>query len=369
MAESYRVAVIGSTGRGNYGHGLDVVWRDLPQAELVAVADDHPEGLDAAKARLGIETGYADYRKMLTEVKPDIVSICPRWLDQHRDMVLMAAAEGVKGIYLEKPLCRTLEEADAMVSACQTNNVKLAVAHQTRYSPILAVIYRMIHEGRIGRVLEIRARGKEDQRGGGEDLWVLGTHVLDLMHYLGGNPKWCFGSVFQEGEPVDASHVQEGKEGIGPLAGDQIQATYALENGVFGYFNSTRNAQAEPSRFGIMIYGDQGILAMNTGYLPSASWLPDPSWTPARTGKRWIPITSGGPGQPETLENGGLHAGNVLASQDLIAAIEDNRSPESSLEAARTTTEMIVSIFESHRVGKKVYFPLQNRKNPLSELY
>jgi hypothetical protein len=97
--------------------------------------------------------------------------------------------------------------------------------------------------------------------------------------------------------------------------------------------------------------------------------LPDPSWTPARTGKRWIPITSGGPGQPESLENGGLHAGNILACQDLIAAIEDNRSPESSLEAARTTTEMIVSVFESHRVGKKVFFPLQNRKNPLSELY
>lgn len=247
--------------------------------------------------------------------------------------------------------------------------MKVAVAHQTRYSPILAVVYRMIHEGRIGRVLEIRARGKEDQRGGGEDLWVLGTHVLDLMHYLGGNPKWCFSSVFQEGEPVDASHVQEGKEGIGPLAGDQVQATYALEDGIFGYFNSTRNAQAETSRFGIMIYGDQGIIAMNTGYLPSASWLPDPSWTPARTGKRWIPITSGGPGQPESLENGGLHAGNILACQDLIAAIEDNRSPESSLEAARTTTEMIVSVFESHRVGKKVFFPLQNRKNPLSELY
>ena len=39
----------------------------------------------------------------------------------------------------------------------------------------------LIEAGRIGQVLEIRARVKEDQRGGGEDLWVLGSHVLDLM--------------------------------------------------------------------------------------------------------------------------------------------------------------------------------------------
>ena len=369
MAEPYRVAVIGSSGRGNYGHGLDTVWQNIPQAKLVAVADDQPEGLEKAKERLQLETGFADYRQILSEIKPDIVSICPRWVDQRHDMVLMAAAEGAKGIFLEKPMCRTLAEADAMVAACQANNIKVAVAHQTRYSPILAVIYRMIHEGRIGQVLEIRARGKEDQRGGGEDLWVLGTHVLNLMHYLGGAPKWSFASVNEEGQDVDASHVKEGNEGIGPIAGDQIQAMYALDNGVMGYFNSVRNARAEPSRFGIMIYGTEGILAMNTGYLPNAGWLLDGSWTPSRTGKRLVSVTSGGPGQPETLQDGGLDAGNELACQDLIAAIEDNRSPESSIEDARLTTEMIVSVYDSHRLGKKVYFPLQNRKNPLNEMY
>ena len=38
-AKKYRVGVIGSTGRGGYGHGLDTVWRDIPQAELVGVAE------------------------------------------------------------------------------------------------------------------------------------------------------------------------------------------------------------------------------------------------------------------------------------------------------------------------------------------
>jgi predicted dehydrogenase len=369
MPNPYRVAVIGNTGRGDYGHGLDVAWLDMPQVELVAVADPHQEGLNQAKKRLQVDRGFTDYREMLTEMKPDIVSICPRWLDQHRDMVLLAATEGVKGIYLEKPLCRSLEEADAMIAACQSNHVKVAIAHQTRYSPVLASVYRMIHEGRIGEPLEIRARGKEDRRGGGEDLWVLGTHVLNLMHYLGGTPTWCQATVMQEGDPVDASHVHEGNEGIGPLAGDHVEATFMLANGVLGFFSSRRNASADPTRFGLMIYGTEGILAMNTGYLPAASWLPDPSWTPARTGKRWIPVTSQAPGELEILPDGGHHAANILACQDLIAAIEDNRSPESSIEDAAITTEMIVSVFESHRLGKKVFYPLQNRKNPLSGLY
>ena len=54
MANEYRVGVIGSTGRGNYGHGLDTVWREFPKTKVVAVADDNRDGL--AKAVAGITT-------------------------------------------------------------------------------------------------------------------------------------------------------------------------------------------------------------------------------------------------------------------------------------------------------------------------
>ena len=40
MAQSYRVGIIGSTGRGDYGHGIDVAWKEIPQAKIVALADD-----------------------------------------------------------------------------------------------------------------------------------------------------------------------------------------------------------------------------------------------------------------------------------------------------------------------------------------
>ncbi len=43
-AKKYRVGVIGRTGKGNYGHGLDRVWSAIPQAEVIAVADEHAGG-------------------------------------------------------------------------------------------------------------------------------------------------------------------------------------------------------------------------------------------------------------------------------------------------------------------------------------
>lgn len=365
----YRVAVIGHTGRGNYGHGVDRVWLDLPETKIVAVADPDEAGLAGAVRRLGEPRGFADYRRMLDEVKPDLVAIGPRWLDQHRDMALAAAGCGAKGIYMEKPMCRSLVEADQMVAACQKNGVKLSIAFQTRHSQKLPVIRELIESGEIGRVLEFRARGKEDRRGGGEDLWVLGTHMFNLIHHLGGPPKWCFATVEQDGRPIGLDDVHEGAEGIGPLAGDSLHAIYRLEGGATASFDSTRDAAGSPTRFGLQIQGSKGVIQMfNTGHIPDTYLLPDSSWSPGRTGKKWLPVTSAGVDRPEPLENQGLHGGNVLAVRDLIAAIEEDRQPLTGVLEARTATEMIVGVFESQRQGGPVDFPLENRENPLTML-
>lgn len=366
MPAKYRVAVIGHTGRGNYGHGVDTVWQQLPPCEIVGVADANAEGLAAAVKRLAAPKGYADYRQMLDEAKPDIVAIGPRWLDQHRDMVLAAAERGMH-IYMEKPMCRTLEEADQMAEACAKHGVKLAIAHQTRYSPKLHVVSDMIYDGRIGDLLELRGRGKEDRRGGGEDLWVLGSHVMNLMHYFGGEPNWCMASVMQDGQRVTKEHVAEGAEGIGPLAGDSLTAMYGMADNVTAYFASTRNMGVK-SRFGLQIFGSKGIIEILTGHLPAVNYLPDPMWSPGRSGVDWIPVSSAGAGQPEPLPDGGLNAGNVLACQDLLAAIEEDRLPECNVYEGRTTVEMIAAVFESHRLGAAVEMPLQTRQNPLTLL-
>lgn len=366
MAAKYRVAVIGDSKRGQYGHGIDTVWLKLPECRIVGVADPDAAGLAAAVKRLEAPQGYADYRKMLDETQPDIVAIGPRWLDQHRDMVVEAAGRGLH-IYMEKPMCRTLVEADEMVAACEKNQVKLAIAHQTRYSPKLHVVRDMIYDGKIGRVLELRGRGKEDRRGGGEDLWVLGSHIMNLIHHFGGEPQWCFATVSQGGHPISRQDVVQGNEGIGPLAGDALVAMYGLEDGVTATFGSRREA-GNGARFALQIFGSEGMIEILTGHLPAVHYLPDPTWSPGRSGAKWIPVSSAGPGEPEPLTDGGLDAGNILACRDLIAAIEQDRLPECNVFEGRMTIEMIAAVFESHRLGAPVGIPLKNRENPLKLL-
>jgi len=368
VTSKIRVGVIGHTGRGNYGHGLDRVWLDLPECTLVGVADADEKGLAAAVKRLGAPAGYSDYRQLLDVAKPDIVSIGLRWIDQHRDMVVAAAERGVH-IYMEKPMCRTLAEADEMVAACEQHKVKLAIAFTTRYSPRLQAIRNLIDAGEIGQVLELRGRGKEDGRGGGEDLWVLGTHVMNLIHYFGGEARRCVAWVRQDGHALGKEDVKPGNEGIGPLAGDSLNAMYELDGNVTAYFGSHRNAAG--GRFGLRIYGSKGVIKLGTGYLPQVGFLPDPAWAASRNKTKWLPVTSAGVGQPEppSAYGGDSHrAGNVAACRDLIAAIAEDRYPEASIYEGRTTVEMISAVFESQRLNGPVELPLKNRQNPLTML-
>jgi predicted dehydrogenase len=364
--EKLRAAVIGRTGHGDYGHGLDLVWNDLPGVELVAVADDNKMGLAAKAKQLKLNKAYADYRQMLDEVKPDVVSVGCRWLDEHRNIVVEAANRGVH-IYLEKPLCRTLAEADQMADALNRTHTKLVCAHTTRHSPKTKVVQDMIADGKIGRIMELRGRGKEDQRGGGEDLWVLGSHIMDLMRIFGGNPTWCFATVNSNDHPVSKADVVEGNEGIGLLAGDAIAAMYGFPQSVTGYFGTQRNA-AKRTRFGLSIYGTEGILEMTTGYLPSVRYLPESSWSAGQTGAKWLNVSSAGLNKPEPLTRDADPNGNRPCILELLASIRENRYPSGGIDDARGAIEMIVAVYESQRLAGPTPIPLTNREDPLALL-
>jgi hypothetical protein len=66
----------------------------------------------------------------------------------------------------------------------------------------LQVIDKMIADGKLGRLLEIRGRGKGDRRGGGDNLWVLGSQVLNLVACFGGKPRYCSAALLQDGRRV-----------------------------------------------------------------------------------------------------------------------------------------------------------------------
>ena len=102
MAKTWRVAVIGRSGHGNYGHGLDTVWSHVPNVEVVAVADDNKSALPAALRRTGAKTPYTDYRQMLDEEKlVDLVvgrgGIVEDLDDQGRVLVLLGQAVDDRG--------------------------------------------------------------------------------------------------------------------------------------------------------------------------------------------------------------------------------------------------------------------------------
>lgn len=281
---AYRVGIIGQTGKGNYGHGLDVVWKGIPRVEVAAVADDDKDGLAQAVKRTGAKKGYSDYRKMVDAEDLDIVAVCPRWIDRHHEMLLQSAAHGCH-VYMEKPFCPTLRKGDEVVKAFELGNLKLAIAHGNRYRPELQIVRSLVSEGELGDILEIRARGKEDRRGGGEDLWVLGTHVLDLMRAIAGDVDSCYATVTANGRPVTKSDVSDGNEGIGPLAGDVIDAAYRFKSGVVGYFSSHRDQSGNPSRFAIRVFGSRGVIEFPSG--GPVHFLRDSSWASARSGTKW----------------------------------------------------------------------------------
>ena len=366
MPKTYRIAVIGRTGKGNYGHGLDVVWNAIDSVEVVAVADEDEKGRAAAATRLKAKNTYADFRTMLEKEKPQIVSVADRYLDLHRDMVIACAQAGAS-IFLEKPMCRTLAEADEMVAACERHHVKLAIAHQTRYSPRLKVIRDLIGEGKLGEIIELRGRGKEDARAGGQDLMVLGTHIMDLMRFLAGDARWCYARVSQDGAPVTKAEVKEGAEGAGPLAGSHILAVYGFAQGATGYFG-TQKSNPGNARFALQVFGSKGILQLTTGSLPAAFFIDDPTWFTSKSKATWQEITSAGLGKPEPLKDGGLGQGNIWIARDLIEAIEKDRQPLGSIYDGRAALEMILAVYESHRVKGPVEIPLKNRRHPLTML-
>lgn len=359
-----RVAVIGHTGKGDYGHGLDTMWLEVPGVEIVGVADEG--GLVKAAVKLPGVKGFTDYRQMLREMKPEIVAVAPRHMEEHFDMTMAAIASGAEGIYMEKPFCRNLREAEAIVAAAKEKNVKVAIAHRNRCHPVLPVVKKLVEDGKIGRMLEIRCRGKEDQRGGVLDLWVLGSHVLNLAVYFAGEPLACAATVLKAGRPVTKADVMEGREGTGPSAGDEVHARYETRSGVPVFFDSIADAGTKEGGFGLQLIGTKGTVDLRIDVEPLAHFLRGNPFEMTGAPRAWTPISTGGIGVPEPVEKLGRQvAGHLTGALDLLAAIRGNRPPLCSAEDGALTVAMISAVLESHvRGGARVPLPLTEKGNP-----
>ena len=367
---TYRAGVIGRTGRGNYGHGLDVAFMGLPNVELTAVADPDPDGLRAAQERTGARRLFSDYRDMLGEEQLDLVSVCPRWVDCHAEMVIACAEAGVKGVFCEKPFARTLAEADAMIEACERNGVRVAVAHR-RANPYEQHTKRLVDQGAIGKLQVLRSHGKCDHRSGGLDLMVLGTHMMDSMRYIAGSDvAWAHGHVTQDGREVTLDDIRDGDEGVGLLAGNGVAAYYAFKNGVTAHFESYPGdtAAGRSNRwFGFEVHGTEGIISVRNSPGAEMYVYPHGQWIPGEEDGKWqrVILDEWEP-WPDDPADSPTHRSNRAIVTELIEAIEEHRDvvASSSDKDARAALEMIVAVHESQRLRNRVPFPLENRENP-----
>jgi predicted dehydrogenase len=359
--KKYRACVIGATEHGDYGHNLHRLWQLRDDIDVVALADPHDQGREYYGKEAGAQRLYADYREMLAKEKPDLVTIAPRWTATHKEYLLACAEAGAHGI-IEKPLTPDLAEADEVIRAMDAKKLKWAVAFNFRASPIVRHARKLIVEdGLIGRVLELRGRGKEDARSGGEDLIVLGVHVFDLMRYFAGAPQWCEAECLEGDRQSAIADVREATEPLGLIIGDTIHARYGFENGVRGFFSSVKGADGGGGRWGLDILGTGGVVSIRMTPVPLVRVFASGNWTDDGAAK-WAEL----PDAP-ALDVGESPVGHYKPIvDDLIESIEKDRAPFTGLAAGRDALEMCVAPFECAVSGGRVAIPLAQRSHPLT---
>jgi predicted dehydrogenase len=366
MKRRFRVGIIGSTNRGGYGHGIDTAFKDTSLFEVVAIADDDAAGLAAAGKRLGVTRLHADYRDMLAKEKPDIVGIGPRWLTDRVAMVTDAAGAGCH-IFLDKPLAATLRDADAMLAACERAKVKCALAHQLRAMPPVRRAFADIRAGKYGKVLRMHGQPTDDARGGGEELIVHGTHFFDLMIALAGPPRWISAHFATGAREATLTDKHEGREPIGPIAGDSAAVMIGFGEGIRGFWNSTANLNRHGAIYGLAIQCEQALVCMRTRgevfVYPAPVIEPE---NPRRSWEKiWVESWHFTPEHHPAPLNDYILRGNQTLVRELAAAIEHGTEPTASLREV-LVTEIIQGSYASHFAeGKRISIPLVERRHPL----
>jgi UDP-N-acetylglucosamine 3-dehydrogenase len=181
--DQLKAAVIGV---GDMGQHHPRVYDQLPSTALVGVADANVEAAERI-AGLYHTVAYADYREMLEEARPDVVSVAvPTELHAR---VAQEAMEAGCHVLVEKPIAATEAEAEELVRQSEILGRKLMVGHIVRFDPAVQELRRLLQAEELGRIFQIRCRRLGPFPARIRDVGVvvdLATHDLDLMRYITG---------------------------------------------------------------------------------------------------------------------------------------------------------------------------------------
>ena len=341
MPKKYKACLIGC---GRMGATLDdevegrpdaILWLPFSHAaaavacdrtDLVAVSDAIAEKAESIRERYSAERCYTDYQEMIEKEQPDIVCIATRPAT-HTEMTVYACEHGVKGIYCEKPLCCSMEEADAMVAAVEKHGVKFNYGTQRRYMAIYRQMRELIDAGELGDIHAVIA-----QYGASYALWGL-THAADMLLFLSGDPETEFaqGTIICSDDDWDGNRLNVDP----PVTSGYVR----FANGAHGYNTVGSGGEYEVS-------GSEGKLrTLNNGFTCEYRKMRHHCIYEA------IPF-------PEVPR----HSGTEMGIKNIAEALDTDSETQGPVHLARRSQEMLMGMIESHRLGgARVSLPMENR--------
>jgi len=194
-----------------------------PNSKLVAVMRRDAEKAADYAARHNVGKWYSDANELLNDSELNAVSVAtpPAF---HLEYAIAALKKGLS-VYIEKPVTRTAQKAQAMADAVKQYNGKLTMAHYRRALPMFLFIKDLIEKNTIGHIRTVQIRMWKSQRpdlianletnwrvdpelAGGGYFHDLAPHQLDLMLYYFGEPEKYHGfSLNQSGAYKADDHV------------------------------------------------------------------------------------------------------------------------------------------------------------------
>ncbi len=275
---------IGMIGYGFMGRAHSNAYCKVPyffdlehRPVLKACCGRSEDKIKAFADRWGYASYETDWRALVERKDIDLIDIgTPN--DTH-SQIAVAAAEAGKMVLCEKPLARSVDEAETMCRAVEKAGVPNMVWFNYRRVPAIALARQLIDEGRVGRPFHYRATYLQDWTisadvpQGGATLWRLDAQAAgsgvtgDLLAHSIDSAEWLNGPIRKvtactETFVKERQHQETGK--LEPVGIDDACAFLVVfQNGSMGTFESTRYARGRKNYNTFEINGENGSLSFD----------------------------------------------------------------------------------------------------------
>jgi len=250
-------------------------YKNNPRVELIAICDLNKQRAEEKAKLYNISSVYSDYQEMLENKNIDAINICT-WNNSHAEIAIAALNAG-KNVLVEKPLCKTVEEALLVEEAVKKNNKILQVGFVRRYADNTKVLKKFIDAEVLGEIYYAKASClrrlgnpggwfSDEERSGGGPLIDLGVHIIDICWYLMGRPKVKSISGNTYRKLGNRAHVENlsfyqaaDYEASKNTVEDMANALIRFENGASLYVDVSFTLHTKESEaISVKLYGDKG---------------------------------------------------------------------------------------------------------------